>query len=297
MTDIRSPGRRTWVRRLLTAAVLVLVCLTGVSWLLGGRLTRPYPHRVGGPPMDLPVDSVDLHGAWGRIAGWRIGDHSDRGCVLLLHGIGADRRSMLSRARMLHRAGYGVLMIDQQGHGESEGDNVLFGARARWDAVTAVTALRGWGCARVGVIGVSMGGAATLLAGADLEADAVIVEQVYASLEEAADARFRRRVGPLATPLRMLLLAQLSPRFGLTAADVRPERAIAELEAPVLILAGEKDWRAPPEAAARLAAAAGGPADVWVVPGAGHESLHQRLGGTYEDRVLRFLARWLAPSS
>jgi len=297
MTD--RPAHRLR-RRLLRVAVLLLALALGVgsgSWVIGGQMIRTHPRQVGPPPPDLPAESITLPGVWGTLAAWRVGDFDDRACVLLLHGIGGDRRAMLSRARMLHEAGYGVLLIDQQGHGESEGDAVAFGARSRWDVVTGVTAMRGWGCSRVGVLGVSMGGAAALLAGEELEADAVIVEQVYATLEEAADARLSQALGAAGPLLRRLLLLQLGPRLGLSPADVRPVERVHQVHAPLLVLAGEHDWRAPPHAAERLVHAASGPTELWIVPQAGHESLHHRTGDAYEERILRFLARWLAPRS
>mgnify|MGYP002831275727 CR=1 FL=1 len=278
--------------------LVVLAAAVGVatgSWVLGGQMIQTHHRPVGPAPSDLPAEAVTMSGVWGDLSGWRIGDVDGRSCVLLLHGIGGDRRDMLSRGRMLYEAGYGVLALDQQGHGESDGAAVAFGARARWDAVTGVTALRGWGCSRVGVLGVSMGGAAALLAGEELDADAVIVEQVYATLEEAADARLTQNVGVAGPLLRRLLLLQLGPRLGLAATDVRPIEHIDAIHAPILVMAGERDWRAPPEAAQRLAEAATSPTELWIVPEAGHESLHHRQGAAYEERVLRFLGKWLAP--
>lgn len=286
-----------WVRRILAVVGVIIVVGMGMSWALGGVLTRTYPRSIGEPPPGMQVESVELPGRWGKLSGWRVGEVTGRGCVLLLHGIGADRRSMISRARMLDGAGYGVFLIDQQGHGQSEGDAVAFGARSRWDAMTAVTAMRGWGCSRVAVLGVSMGGAAAVLAGSRLEADAVVVEQVYGRLDEAATARFRQHVGPLAPWITELLMIQLGPRLGLTPAQVRPAERISDLEAPTLIIAGSEDWRAPPQAAEQMAEAAGGPTELWIVEGAGHESLHQRLGEDYEQRILQFLSRWMTPSS
>jgi len=49
--------------------------------------------------------------------------------VLLLHGVRADRREMLGRARFLNRLGYGILLIDLPAHGESPDDHITFGAR------------------------------------------------------------------------------------------------------------------------------------------------------------------------
>src|SRR5207237_9165795 len=108
------------------------------------------------------------------------------GAVLLLHGMRDDRRSMLGRARFLHDAGFTVLTPDFQAHGESPGRYVTFGALESLDAKAALTFLREHARGeRVGVIGVSMGGAASLLGSQPLEADAMVLESVYPTLRKA----------------------------------------------------------------------------------------------------------------
>ena len=64
--------------------------------------------------------------------------------VVLLHGIHADRRATLSRARLLWQDGFAVLSVDLQAHGASTGDVVTFGYRESQDAVSAVRYMRRW---------------------------------------------------------------------------------------------------------------------------------------------------------
>ncbi len=49
-----------------------------------------------------------------------------KGAVLLLHGVRADRREMLNRARFLKEEGYSVLLIDLPSHGESDGAHYVW---------------------------------------------------------------------------------------------------------------------------------------------------------------------------
>jgi hypothetical protein len=62
---------------------------------------------------------------------------------------------------------------------------------------------------RVGVIGISLGGAATVLTAPPLELDAAVFEAVYPSIDRAVVNRLSMRVGPLAplpAPLLLLLM-------------------------------------------------------------------------------------------
>jgi alpha/beta superfamily hydrolase len=51
-----------------------------------------------------------------------------------MHGVRANRLSMVERARFLSYAGYSVLLFDFQGHGESTGQHITFGYLESKDA-------------------------------------------------------------------------------------------------------------------------------------------------------------------
>src|SRR5215471_463760 len=164
------------------------------------------------------------------------------GAVVLMHGYGGDRTSMLDRARFLSRAGYTVLLFDFQASGESPGKHITFGYLESRDARAAVNFLRSRAPGeRIGVIGVSMGGAAALLATPPLDADALVVEMVYPTINQAIDDRLESRFGILGHPLTPLLSWQLKPRLGISAADLRPIDRLGTLPVPKLVIAGDKD--------------------------------------------------------
>ena len=53
------------------------------------------------------------------IHAWFVPGRRGAGAVLLLHGVRANRRIMLGRARFLHDSGYALLIPDFQAHGEN----------------------------------------------------------------------------------------------------------------------------------------------------------------------------------
>src|SRR5215831_11706795 len=129
-------------------------------------LARPVIARVGTPPSSLDAEPVAFSSEFGSmIHGWFSSAPSARASVLLLPGIRANRLTMVRRAEFLREAGYAVLLIDFQATGESEGEAITFGWRERFDVLAAVRYLNARMPGRpVGVIGFSLGGAATLLA-------------------------------------------------------------------------------------------------------------------------------------
>lgn len=201
---------------------------------------------------------------------------------------------MIARTRFLHVAGYSVLLIDMQGHGETPGEHITFGYLESRDAKDALTYLRfRVACRPVGVIGISMGGAAALLGDAPLQADAVILESVYSSLERAVENRIAIWLGTLGHVLSPLLLWQVEPRLGVPLDSLSPVSAISRLSAPVMIIADSDDQHTLPYESRELFSRASEPKTLWMVKGAKHQNLHQYAPQDYERRVLQFFRKHL----
>jgi predicted alpha/beta-fold hydrolase len=185
------------LRRLYYAVLVLLVLGLGGVLVIGGTLAAPQLHSVGLPPDGFTAESVVIEGANGKkVAGWFLPGEIGKPGVLLLHGIRSDRREMLGRAKFLLNAGYSVLLIDMQAHGETPGENITFGFLESYDVRAAVSFLGSRVENRkIGILGVSLGGAASLLGASPVEADAVILEAVYSSIEQAVENRISMRLG------------------------------------------------------------------------------------------------------
>jgi len=287
------------LKRAIVTGVLMIALVTVVAiWITGGLLTAPASQSIGSLPDDLSGESVQFSSESGSIIhGWMIHGQKQSGAVVLMHGVRGNRTSMLERARFLSHAGYTVLLFDFQAHGESPGNHITFGYLESRDARAAVNFLRaripGEG---IGVLGVSMGGAAALLATPPLETDAIVLEMVYPTIDQAIDDRLASRFGRLGSALRPLLSWQLKPRLGISSADLRPIARVGSIKAPKLFIAGEKDEHTRIEESRAIFAAAAQPKELWVVNGAKHEDLLRFAGQEYERHVLLFFDRYLRGS-
>src|SRR6185437_12808012 len=95
---------------LLSALGLLLISFLG-TWLAGNRLSAPSNQAVGNLPSDLSGTSVQFPSESGAtIHGWFIPGKKGGGAIILMHGVRANRLSMLERARFLSRADYSVLL-------------------------------------------------------------------------------------------------------------------------------------------------------------------------------------------
>ena len=268
------------------------------GWLAAVSCAFPSSLARVAPPADLPASTVAFDSPSGsRIRGWYASGIPGRGAVLLLHGVGANRRVMVDRARFLHAAGYAVMLPDFQAHGESPGRFATYGALESLDARAALDFLRARDCgSKVGVIGVSMGGAAVLLGPGPLDADAIVLESVFPSIREATADRLETWLGPAGRLGRLLtrpVVAVGSWRIGVPADSLRPIDRIGSVVAPLFVLAGTADPYTRIAESRALFERAVVPKEWWAVEGARHEDLHAFAPVEYERRVGDFLARTL----
>lgn len=153
--------------------------------------------RIGNPPADLNAQPVAFaSGSGANVHGWWCPIQDSRGAVLLLPGIRSNRLSMVDRARFLIRAGYSVLLIDFQATGETKGDHITFGWKESRDVLAATDFVRHVEpTSHVAVIGSSLGGVAALLATPPLKVDALVLEEVYPTIEIATRNRMENYLG------------------------------------------------------------------------------------------------------
>lgn len=275
------------VARLATSLIVILLLVVGgLWWHMGTDFSAPVPHAVGEAPAELGARDVAFDG----VKGWLIPANGTAPCIVLMHGWRGDRTSMVDRARLFKAEGYSVLLFDFQAHGESPGDKITFGYREAANAESAVNFIKAnASCSRTVALGVSMGGAAALLGPKPLAVDALVLESVYPTIEEAVQNRMVQRFGALGKSLTPLLIQQLPMRLTIEPANMRPIDRIGELRCPVLVLGGKDDPLTPPDETMRLFDQAPGPKSYWLVPGAGHEDLYHVGGKDYEQHVLEFL--------
>jgi len=283
------------MRPLVLAATLgVVIGVMALLWV-GSQLSEPANRPVGSPPPDLQASAVVIPVSDSEfVSGWFARGRRGSGAVLLLHGIRSDRRQMLGRARFLRAADYSVLLVDLQAHGESPGERITFGARESSGVLASLAFLRRELPADpIGVIGVSLGAASLVLAHPTPAPDAVVLESMYPSIEEAVSDQLAIRLGAIGAEFAPLLIWQLKVRLGLSPDRLRPIQKISSIGAPTLIASGTEDKHTPWPETKRIFATAADPKELWKISGAAHEDLHSFAPSEYEARILEFFSRWL----
>lgn len=292
-------------RALIALAILVFISFAGVVasvLAVGLYLSSPARATIGTPPGVLadarPVEIGTAAG--GTLRGWWLqAPIKGGGAVILMHGVWNNRLYMVRRAQVLRANGFSVLLFDLQAHGESDGRRITFGrleARGAADAVDFVH--RTLPDERIGVIGVSLGGAAAVLGDRPLQIDALVLESVYPDINAALTNRLRTGLGLVFRPVLAPLLSPvfqwlLPPVLGATPDELRPIDRIATIAAPLLLAAGTDDDRTTLAESRALFDRAPRPKQFWPVSGAAHVDLERYDTNEYWRVVLPFLTEHL----
>jgi uncharacterized protein len=169
-------GRR-YLRRILVGVGAVLVAYF-VIFSLMFTYVLTHAARAVVPPAELgaPYQKVAFTTSDGlRLRGWYV-PSKNRAAVIAFPG----RRGPQRQTRMLVRHGYGVLLFDRRGEGESEGDPNAFGWAGTRDLAAAADFLRTRRDVdrdRIGGIGLSVGGEMMLQAAAQSDDFAAVVSE------------------------------------------------------------------------------------------------------------------------
>jgi fermentation-respiration switch protein FrsA (DUF1100 family) len=250
-----------------------------------------------GAAQEVEFQSAEDHT---RICGWFFAAPATPAPVVVLcHGIWTGRRECLPLALRFRAAGYNVLVFDFRAHGMSEGRFTSVGHHETNDVLGAVAYLKSRpevDTQRIGVIGFSMGAAATIQAAARCtDIAAVVADSAYAAFLDAAHYSFS-----VVTRVPQFVVAPMAVRWAkwivhVDPSQLRPIDVIARIAPrPVFITHGTLDEIVPVRHAHTLFAAAEEPKELWIVPDAHHVGARDADTDAYFVKVETFLRAALA---
>jgi hypothetical protein len=280
----RHRGRgRAWTLRGVTAlgAILTVVFLAYPLLLAVDYLAKPRD-PIDPRALKLPHREITFPAADGvRLSGWYV-PGTNGAAIVVVHGGGGDRQGAIRHARMLASAGYGVVLYDSRGRGESEGHENAFGWQWDRDLRGAVDFLERAGIRRIGVLGLSTGAEAAVT-------EAASDPRVAAVVSDGLQGRTPADAGQLGFGNRI----SIQPAFVVLSAAIRAVRGehqppplidlVRRVAAsrPLLLIGTEGFERELDRAYVR-----GTSARLWELPGTAHTGGLAAHPAAYAERVL-----------
>ena len=238
------------------------------------------------PDLGVPVERVEFASSDGlELTGW-YAPTQNGAVVLILPG-----RSGIDQARMLAGHGYGVLLINRRGEGDSEGDTNLFGWADTRDVAGAAHYLRseeGIGAGAIGGLGLSVGGEVMLEHASQSDDLAAVVPEGIGSrsIKESLELSGAIRVAELTTAPLLTSGVVVFTDQAVPPNLVDVTRGLAPAHA--FIIWGENGQPAEKVLSPTYVEAADGAALSWEVPHARHTRGIDAAPEEYERRVIAF---------
>jgi len=287
----RHRGAGRWASRVLAPAG-VLVASIFVLGPIGMGIVETHHWRepVGEAPSAAYRDVTFRAPDGLKLAGWYRPSRNGA-AVVVVHGGSSDRRGSLAHARMLARHGYGVLLYDARGRGESEGSENNYGWDWPKDIDGALAFLRRQPDVdqrRIGALGLSTGADALIqVAAARRDVAALVADGAAAgSFEDWA----RLRGTELGSVPGWLMFTTMRMTSGDPPGPAL-EDMVRRMRTPTLLVSSgtdvERDFN-------ELYRRAGSDrVTVWNLPDADHTRAIRQAPAVYERRVVGFLDREL----
>jgi dipeptidyl aminopeptidase/acylaminoacyl peptidase len=242
---------------------------------------------------ELPVKDVSFYNWRGELlSGWLALMTPEAPVIILAHGTPGNRMSMLQRAAFLYKHGYNVLLFDFQSYGLSQGVMSTLGMVESEDILAAIAFLHGLPdtmYSKIGVLGLSMGATAAVLA-ASRSSD------ILALVAESCPVDATRVPGDVPDEASREADRQLvEDVYGVDITQARPIDYVHKLagRTALFFINGDADDTTPLPGMQALYQAAGAPKQYWIVPNANHAQSFAIDPDGYMERVDAFFDTYL----
>jgi dienelactone hydrolase len=288
----RAGGRLWWRygRRALLAGGAYLVASaflfpTSIAYVVTHTARAEVPKAdLGAPHRDVAFETSDGL----TLRGWYIPSRNGA-AVISFPGRAASQK----RAKILADHGYGVLLFDRRGEGESDGDPNILGWQGERDVHAAVAFLQRQpdvDPGRIGAIGLSVGGEMLIEAAAESDELKAIVSEGGSARSVRDDAGGGMRWDET---LGVGVMTAATAVFTSNVPPAALESLVREIEQPVFFVYGENGQPTEEPANRAFYAAKPGPKELWKVPGSRHMGGIDAQPAEYERRVVGFFDRTL----
>ena len=216
--------------------------------------------------------------------------------AILIHGYTGSRKEMMSKASVFHSWGYNVLVPDNRAHGESEGKYIGMGWLDKDDIAEWIDWIAEQNPkARIVLLGVSMGGAAVMMAAGDnhRNVEAVIDDCGYTSIWDIFADELKSLYHLPAFPILYMCNAMIRMKAGY---DIKQASAVKQLNKaiiPILFIHGSDDNFVKTNMVyENYDAKTQGDKDILIVKEAGHAMAEIEDPDLYYSKIKDFLAKY-----
>ena len=249
----------TAILRVATASILAYSLMLGYLYaaqesliFVGTKLPADHEFEFDLPYREL---TIDVDGA--ALNALHFLQPDPRGLVFFLHGNGGNLRSWTTGADYYQRVNYDMFMLDYRGYGKSTGEIVSekqlhADVRVAWDTIAPEYAGK-----PIVLYGRSLGAALAVRLATEVEPDLVILVSPFSSMLAMASAQY---------PIVPTALVRY---------PLRSDEIIANVQAPIVFVHGDRDTFIPIDHSIELRELATSATSLLTIEGADHYDIHR----------------------
>ena len=278
-------ARRRWINRAIAVVAGALIVYAGL-YPAASAIVPTHKYREPIPDRPSGYEAVTFESSDGlELSGW-YAPSENGAAVVLVHGGGGDRTGPLAHAALLRRHGYGALVYDSRGRGESEGTPNAWGWGWEKDvegALAFLAARDDVDDGRIGGLGLSTGADVLIhVAPEHRELGAVVSDGATAASFADQTATF----GFDASAPYFWTLLTAGRVYSGSSPGPPLEESVAKISPTPLLLIAAGGFPTEIEFNRHYAEAAREPFEYWELPDVGHTAAVRERAREYERRVI-----------
>ena len=193
------------------------------------------------------VDEVMINSFDGlTLSGYRIYNHDTKNYLILVPGLNENKTSLYHAAYAFDKLGYNILLIDNRGNGNSEGEHVTYGYKEHLDIIKWIGYLTNKvDDVKICLYGVSLGASSICMA-----LGSVLPENVKCAVEDSGYSTFEEELEyvllnkyRIKVPKVLSTIAgmKLKEKFNITLSDINPKESLMNNEIPICFVHSKND--------------------------------------------------------
>jgi len=250
-------------------------------------VSNPRPENTSVPTTEYETIKLKSNK---EIECWRIRSDESKGTVILFHGFGGDKSSMLDKAEIFLKLGYDTLLVDFMGSGGSEGNQTTIGFLEAEEVKTCFDYLTENGEENIYLFGTSMGAVAIMKSISDngISPKGIIIECPFGSMYKTVSARFKTMNAPT-FPMADLLVFWGGIQNGFWAFGHHPTEYAKHINCPTLLLYGAQDEKVNRQEIDEIYTNLNGQKNLKIYQNAAHENYLKKYKIEWTEDVTQFL--------
>ncbi len=282
---------------MLITIIILAILLISISLLLASHSyrfkkeqNRYTPAKYGFKFEEISIPTENKK----KLYGWWIPsknpNNEKKPTIILIHGWSRNVDRMMPFIKKLHPAGYNLLAFDSRCHGKSDNDKFSSMVKFMEDIRAAIDfseLQKNVDKSRVGLLGLSIGGSASIYAAAlDKRIKSVVTVGAFSHPKKVMGLEFKKRKIPK-FPIVWFVFKYMEFRIGAKFNDIAPVKNISKSDANFFLIHGVNDETVPIKQADELLDS-GNPDKVklWKVEGKGHSDCNHHPA--FWEKVLNF---------